>query len=99
MKRGLIQALGVTLYCSLVGTFMWNIDEVFGPGKPPFFGPIAFLMLFSASALICGLIVFYEPYKLFFAGKKKEALDIVVSNTAFLAMFAVLLLILLIFFK
>lgn len=35
------------------------------------------LILFSASALTCGLLVFYQPYRLFFDGHKKEAADLV----------------------
>lgn len=98
VKTGFLQALGVSFYCFLVGTFMWNAGKFFG-NKPNFPIPVAILTLFSTSALICALIVFYEPYKLFFAGKKKEALDIVIYTTAFLAGFAVLFFLLMFVFK
>lgn len=98
MKQGFLQALGVALYCTIVGFFMWNANKLFANMKN-FFGPVAFLTLFSTSALICALIVFYKPYKLFFAGKKKEALDVVVSTAGFLAGFFVLFLLLLFLFK
>ncbi len=75
-KLGFLQALGVTLYCSLIGIFFWKGNEIFGKVSN-YFGPVTFLLLFAVSVLICALLVFYKPYKLFFAGKKKEAVDVV----------------------
>lgn len=91
--RALYQALGVAAYCSAIGFFVYNGENIFGKvDKPTFLAPIAFLMLFSVSALICALIVFYEPYKLFIAKKGKEAVDLVVQTAAWLFMFAVVFL-------
>lgn len=92
MSLGFIQALGVTLYCSLVGILFWKGSLIFGR-VPNYFGPVAFLLLFSVSALISGLVVFYQPYKLFFAGKKQAAIDLVLYTACWL--FAILLLFLL----
>jgi uncharacterized membrane protein YesL len=78
-KQGFLQALGITAYCVIVSLVMSNGEKIFGQMKNPF-APAAFLIMFSVSALICGLIVFYKPYKLFFDGKKKEAVDIVVAT-------------------
>lgn len=89
MKQGFLQALGVTVYISLVGLFMANANAIF-PKMGAFLGPVALLLLFSTSVLICGLIVFYKPYKLFLAGKKKEALGVVIRTAAFLFMFLLL---------
>ena len=75
-KLGFLQALGVTAYCSLIGLLFWKGNEVFGKVSN-YLGPVAFLLLFSVSVLVCALLVFYKPYKLFFAGKKKEAVDTV----------------------
>lgn len=83
MRQGFLQALGVAAYCTLVGLFMWNSNHIFGPMNN-FLGPVLVLVLLSASALTCGLIVFYKPYKLFFAGKKSEAIEVVVSTSVFL---------------
>jgi hypothetical protein len=88
MKQGIIQALLVTLYCSGVGLVMWNGEKIFGQMKS-FIGPIAFLVMFSFSVLICGLIVFYKPYKLFFSGKKNEAMDVVAATAS--SLFVILL--------
>jgi hypothetical protein len=91
-RLGFIQALEVTIYCSLVGLLMWKGNTIFG-NTPNFFGPVAVLLLFSVSAMICGLLVFYKPYKLFFADKKKEAIDLVLATTGWLFTFLVIFLV------
>ena len=83
---GFIQALGVLVYCSLVGLLMWKGNTLFGKDAD-YFAPVTVLMLFSVSALICGLIVFYQPYVLFFDGKKKEAASLVLHTSAWLFLF------------
>jgi hypothetical protein len=88
--KGFLQALSIAVYISLVGLFMSSIEgAMIEPHN--FFGPAAFLLLFSSSALICGLLVFYNPYKLFFLeNKKKEAIDLVVFTTAWLFLFFII---------
>lgn len=98
VRLGFLQAGGVSLYCSLVGFLMWNADKMFG-NKPNYFGPVAFLLLFSTSALICALLVFYQPYQLFFANKKKEALDLVLFTALFLFLFFLIFFSLAVFVK
>ncbi len=82
-KYGFLQALGVSLYIGLVGLFFANAEKIVGNLDVPV-GPILFLLLFSVSALICSLLVFYKPYKLFVEGKKKEALSTVISTAVWL---------------
>jgi len=89
--KSFIQALGVTFYCAFVGVFFWKGNEIFGR-VPNYLGPVAFLVLFIVSGLTCGLIVFYKPYNLFFEGKKKEALNLVLYTTGWLLLFFVALL-------
>lgn len=98
MKTGFLQALGVTAYCAIIGLIFWQGNNIFGK-LPNFFGPVVFIMLFSTSALICGLLVFYKPYKLFLAGKKKEAVDVVVTTAISLFIVMVLFFTGLIIFK
>lgn len=85
-KRALVQALSVAGYCSLVGFFMFHSGEWIGKTQT-FFGPVAFLLMFSSSVLICALLVFYKPYLLFFSNKKKEAIDLVLHTTIYLVLF------------
>ena len=82
-KQGFLQALGIAVYCSLIGLFIFNADSVIGKIGDKF-GPILFLLLLSTSVLICGTIVFYRPYRFFVEGKKKEALDTVIYTAIWL---------------
>ena len=97
-KLGFLQALGVAGYCSLVGLILWQGGNIF-PKVNAYFGPVMFLLLFSTSALVCGLLVFYKPYKLFLADKKKEAIDTVLSTAAWLFAFLSIFFVLMITFK
>lgn len=87
-KTGLLQALGVSLYCGLIGTIMQNGNTFFGE-KDTFMTPIVVLSMLCVSVLICALIVFKKPYELFFDGKKKEAIDVVVYTAV--SLFVILL--------
>ncbi|QQG42194.1 MAG: hypothetical protein HYV90_02660 [Candidatus Woesebacteria bacterium] len=97
-KLGFLQALGVVLYCSLIGIFFWQGSKIFPEPNLPF-GPIIMLLLLSTSVLICGLIVFYKPYKLFFEGKKTEAIKTVAYTAFWLFLFLFLSLLLMVVFK
>jgi len=97
-KLGFLQALGVTAYCSLVGIIFWKGNDIFGK-MHAYLGPVAVLILLSVSVLVCALIVFYNPYKLFFGGKKKEAVDTVLYTTVSLFVFFLLFLLLMVVFK
>lgn len=88
---GFLQALGVAAYCGFVSLIMTRGDEVFGQ-MTDFVGPVAFLLLFSASAMICALLVFYKPYKLFFSGKKNKSAQLVLHTTLWLFLFFILFL-------
>ena len=90
MKQGFIQALGVLLYCGLIGTVMQNGNTLFGK-QDTFMTPIAVLTMLCVSVLICALIVFKKPYELFFDGKKKEALNVVVYTAVSLLVVVVIL--------
>jgi len=92
LLEGLLQALGIAVYCSLVGLLMWKGESLFG-NVANFAGPAAFLILFIVSALVCTSIVFYKPYTLFVDNKKKEALDLVLITTGWLAITIVLFLV------
>ena len=97
-KIGLLQALGVTVYCSLVGLLFWQGEHIF-PKVNPYFGPVMMLLLLSASVLVCGLLVFYKPYRLFFEGKKKDAINLVLFTSLWLFVSLLLFFLLMIVFK
>lgn len=91
IRLGFYQSLSLAIYCTAIGTFFWNADKIFGK-KPSHFAPVAFLTLFLFSALTCGLIVFYNPYRMFFEGKKKDAADLVLATAGWLFMFVLVFL-------
>jgi len=97
-KSGFFQALGVSLYCTLVGLLMGSGDKIFGNLGLPF-GPVLILLLFSVSVLVCAVIVLYKPYTLFIKGNKKGALETVISTAAWLFAFLLVFIVLLAFIK
>lgn len=97
-REGLFQAIGIAAYISLIGVFFSTGEPLLGKVNMPF-APILMLLLFSTSALICGALVFYKPYKYFVAGKTKEAAEVVVSTAISLFALLVIFLGVLIIFK
>jgi hypothetical protein len=87
-KTGLLQAIAITAYISLVSLVMNNAERIFGK-MDDVIGPVAFLTMFATSVLVCGLLVFKKPYELFFDEKKKEAINVVVYTAA--SLFVILL--------
>lgn len=88
-----LQALGILSYISLIATFFWQGQNWFGnKPDPKFLAPLLMLSLLSTSAMICGLIVFAYPVKLYLKTKKFEpAFKIVFMTAVWLAVFSVLI--------
>jgi hypothetical protein len=82
MKKvtGFTQATGVALYIGLVVTILGNGEKVFGKFNQ-FTGFALMLLLLSTLILICALLVFAQPYRLFLDKKGKEALQLVIATT------------------
>lgn len=89
------QALGIVLYCSLVGVVMWRGNQWFGP--PHFFlGPAAVLALLVVSVLVCGLLTIAYPAFLFWEKQARvKALKLVGYTALWLAGFIFLILLIL----
>ena len=88
-----LQALGVIGYIVLIATFFSNAQSWFGNMPEKFFAPLLMLTLLCTSAMICGLLVFAYPVKLYLKTKKyDQPLKIVVQTAAWLAGFSLLLL-------
>ena len=89
---GFFQAVGLTLYCSLVSILFWQGNKLFG-NVPNYFGPFLFLIIFTTSALISALITLGYPFLLFWEKKQtKEALKLVGYTAGWLVLIAVLIL-------
>lgn len=82
---GLIQTIGVILYCSAVVFYMNNLSMHTFEGNDVF-GGLLVLLLFIISALITASLVLGYPLWLFFVEKdeKKKALMIVANTIAWL---------------
>jgi hypothetical protein len=97
-KAGFIQATTVAAYCLFVGFIMSKANPLLGKIQGVL-APVSVLILFSTSVLICALLVFYKPYMLFFKDKKKEAIDIILYTTIFLAVYFLVIITIAITFK
>lgn len=88
---GFYQALGVIAYCSLIAVIFWRGEAWFGH-VPNFVGPLLMLSILSTSALICGLLVFAYPAKIYFKSRKTDqAIKIVLMTAAWLVVFSLLI--------
>lgn len=91
-----LQALGLVVYCSLVGLLFWRGNKWFGTPHT-FLGPSLFLVLFVVSALISALLILGYPFVLFWEKKQTiKALKLVVCTTAWLIFFILLAIFLLV---
>jgi len=82
-----LQALGLVIYCGLVGLLFWRGETWFGP-MYTFLGPVLLLVVFVASALISALIALGHPFILFWEKKQTaKALKLVIYTAAWLVFF------------
>lgn len=92
-----LQALGLVVYCGLIGLLFSQGGKWFGPHN--FLGPAFFLTLFVASALICALLTLGYPIVLFWEREQTiKALKLVVYTTAWLIFFVLLVILVLVVF-
>lgn len=86
--KGLINAAGVFVYVSAVVWLGFNNQMIFG--KPSnFLAPLFMLLLFVISAAVTGLLVLGKPIQLYSDGLKKEALTLLFVTLAWLVLFLV----------
>lgn len=97
-KQSFLHALGTLIYIVLVATLMQNGDKIFGE-MDNFLGPIAFLLLFTLSAIVVGGLILIKPLALYLDGKKKEALSLLLMTIGWLAGFTIISLIIAAFLK
>ncbi|RJO59382.1 hypothetical protein C4546_02470 [Candidatus Parcubacteria bacterium] len=82
-KLGFLHSVGVVIYILIVAWILSNAETWFGRADN-LLGPLAFLLLFTLSAAIVGLLVFGRPVYLFLNGKKKEAVSLTFTTLGFL---------------
>lgn len=86
---GFLQALALSIYISLVSLLMTNGEALFG-NVPNFVGGLVVIGLFVGSALVCGFIVFWQPFILFTNKKITAAVRVVAYTTAWTIAFILL---------
>jgi len=87
---GFIQALGLSIYCALVGVIFWKGNTWFGKANN-LIGSFTMLSLFVVSALICALIALGYPFIIFWDKKNtKQALKLVIYTACWLVLFVVI---------
>jgi len=83
------QALGLAVYVGLFALLALHIAPWFENNQAthPAIGIILFLLAFVISAIISGSIILGYPIFLFFEGRRKDALKIVVWSVVWLLLF------------
>lgn len=98
LTASLMQAGVVIFYCSLVATIFAYGNLLFGR-LPTYSAPFLLLLLFSTSALICGLSVFGYPLYIYLKNKAlDESLKIILLTAFWLIIFVLIVLIWIILF-
>ena len=88
---GLVQALGVTAYCGLIGVIFWKGEEWFDR-MPNYLGPVLMLTLLSTSALICALITLaYPAFLIWKKNQPVKALKLIGFTAVWMVLFVVLI--------
>ena len=92
----MLQAAGLVLYVSLFASTVqqfgqWSMTRSVQVG--PVLGITVFLLAFIISAIICSSIALAYPIFLFFGGKQKDAVKIVLSTLVWLIVFFIAFLI------
>lgn len=75
-KNPIVNSLLATTYIALVAFVMDYVSSQPHDGPESFLGPVAFISVFTLSASMMGLLFGYQPFKLYFDGKKKEAISL-----------------------
>jgi|CXWL01.1.fsa_nt_gi hypothetical protein len=81
----LLHALAAVAYVAGVATIMNGFGGAIEE-KNEILAPVVFLLLFSVSAAIMGMIVFARPILWYLDGLKKEAVQLVIGTISFLAL-------------
>ncbi|HEY4481504.1 MAG TPA: hypothetical protein VI489_01485 [Candidatus Brocadiaceae bacterium] len=81
-KNPLYNALFASLYIVVIASIMFYGTKLAGPMGNTFLAPIAMISLFTLSAAVMGYLFGYQPFVLYFDGKKKQGLDLFLKTVA-----------------
>lgn len=88
-KNPVLNALAASGYIVLVSVFMtWGTR--FAPKEDTVFAPIAMISLFTLSAAFMGCVFLYQPVVLYFDGKKKQGITLLVQTIGVFSLLTVI---------
>jgi hypothetical protein len=93
-KNPFLNALAALGYISVVASVMFYGGRMARP-EDTILGPIAVLSLFSFSAAVMGYVFFFNPFQMYFDGKKKEAIKLAFQSMGYFGLVTFILLFLL----
>lgn len=92
-------AVLTAIYIIIIASFM-NYGSHLKLGQTnTVFVPIAFLMLFVASASITGYLIFGKPVQIYIDGKKKEAINLLIHTLIYFSVITLIAIIFLVTFS
>lgn len=94
-KNSFFYSFGTLVYIILVATILSNGERIFGQVDNTFFGPVAFLLLFTLSAAVVGGLILGKPIMLYLDNKKKEAVWMFLSSAGWLLLYTIIAIIIL----
>lgn len=97
-KTSFVNSFCVLVYITIVATIMQNGEKIFGK-TDGWFTPIAVLLLFTLSACVVVMLLLGKPLMLYLDNKKKEAVSMITSSVAWLAIFTIIFLLILVLTK
>ncbi len=93
-KNPFLNALVAAAYIALIALLITFGERFFGPVNQVV-GPIAFISLFTLSAAVMGYFFLYQPFVLYFEGKKKQAVNLFLQTVAVFGAITLLIFVLL----
>ena len=92
-KNPILNALAAAAYIGgLVGLMSLFVDSKVEETVPLLI-PMLLISIFTLSAAVMGSIFFYQPFRMYFDGKKEEAVKLVAHTIATFAVLVVVLLV------
>lgn len=86
--RAFLNAAGTFAYITVIALFMSRASDLFG-AEDTALTPVFALTLFVVSAFVTGLLVLGKPIMLYIDGERRDALKLLITTVAWLAVFLV----------
>lgn len=94
-KKSFLNSFAALVYIVIVATLIQNGDRIFGK-MTNLWGPIAFLLLFTLSALVVGGLVLGKPLMLYLDNQKKEAIRMLLATGGWLLLYTLAVILILV---